>query len=199
MLTLRREAATPADRAEVDRRIVARFGARRAILVSDMSGFSRITRRRGIIHFLALIQHMQDLCAPVIEDAGGAVIKATADNMFALLPDPLCAVRAAQALHVACAEDGRARTPDDRVQLAIGIGYGDILDIDQIDCFGDEVNLAFKLGEDIATTGETLITAAAAAALPGDLPSGSPWSLQRRSRHISGVELGHFEVVFPPR
>lgn len=34
--------------------------------------------------------------------------------------------------------------------VASGLGYGDILDLDAMNCFGDEVNMAFKLGEDAA-------------------------------------------------
>lgn len=188
LLHQRRLATTPEARAEVERRLLARFGARRAIVVTDMSGFSRITRQRGIVHFLSLIHHMQGLCQPIVQSAGGVVVKAVADNLFALFPGPIEAARTARALHAVCAEDASGRPPDERVELSIGIGYGDILDIDQSDCFGDEVNLAFKLGEDVASGGETLITAAAAAELDGG------WALEPRRTRISGLDLDYFSL-----
>src|SRR5256886_5385868 len=39
-----------------------------------------------------------------------------------------------------------------------GIGYGEILVIENEDIFGSEVNLASKLGEDLAQRGEILLT-----------------------------------------
>jgi class 3 adenylate cyclase len=42
--------------------------------------------------------------------------------------------------------------------VAVGIGYGEILDLDAMNCFGDEVNMAFKLGEDVARGLEILVT-----------------------------------------
>ena len=45
--------------------------------------------------------------------------------------------------------------------LSIGIGYGPILVVENEDMWGNEVNLASKLGEDIAQDGEILLTEAA--------------------------------------
>ena len=50
------------------------------------------------------------------------------------------------------------------MQFSYGIGYGDMLDLDD-DMFGLEVNLASKIGEDLARPGEALLTPSAAAAL----------------------------------
>ena len=52
----------------------------------------------------------------------------------------------------------------DHVKFSYGIGWGEVLDIEE-DVFGLEVNLASKLGEDLAEPGEALLTPAAAAAL----------------------------------
>lgn len=54
--------------------------------------------------------------------------------------------------------------PEDcRLHASIAIGYGRILNIDEDDLYGDEVNLASKLGEDIAGRGAILLTEAAKA------------------------------------
>lgn len=42
--------------------------------------------------------------------------------------------------------------------VACGIGYGTILDLNAMNCLGDEVNMAFKLGEDVARGLEILVT-----------------------------------------
>jgi class 3 adenylate cyclase len=56
---------------------------------------------------------------------------------------------------------GLSAEPVGQSELCIGIGFGRILQLDD-DAFGDEVNLAYKLGEDIAKGREILITASAA-------------------------------------
>lgn len=48
--------------------------------------------------------------------------------------------------------------------LCVGIGYGRVLRIGDLDVFGAEVNAASKLGEDIAKANEVLVTQAARAA-----------------------------------
>jgi class 3 adenylate cyclase len=45
------------------------------------------------------------------------------------------------------------------------VGYGEVLMVDEDDFYGNELNLASKLGEDIADPGETLLTEAAHAQL----------------------------------
>jgi class 3 adenylate cyclase len=50
------------------------------------------------------------------------------------------------------------------VYPCIGVGYGRVLELTD-DVFGDEVNVAFKLGEDVATTREILLSDAVLAQL----------------------------------
>ena len=61
------------------------------------------------------------------------------------------------------AEKLNAGVPDEdgHVKFCLGIGYGKILELSD-DAFGDQVNLAFKLGEDIAEPGQILLSAEAA-------------------------------------
>lgn len=53
--------------------------------------------------------------------------------------------------------------PNQRLRFSYGIGYGEVLNLEH-DLFGLEVNLASKLGEDLAEPGDVLLTPAAAAA-----------------------------------
>src|SRR5262245_4509747 len=54
----------PDRRAEITEIIENTFGDNRAVLVLDMSGFSRTTQRLGIISFLSMIHQMQSICGP---------------------------------------------------------------------------------------------------------------------------------------
>ncbi|MCO4746694.1 MAG: adenylate/guanylate cyclase domain-containing protein [Proteobacteria bacterium] len=177
--------------AEAAERIRERFSRRHAVLVSDMSGFSRITQRRGITAFLALIERMRQLCGPCVEAAGGRVVKAEADNLLAVFPTPDAALTAGLAMHAACMADSLAREPDDQVRVCLGIGYGDLIDIGD-DVFGDELNLASKLGEDLADPQEILLTPAAAEPVTARL---EPYGPESHSLLLAGLHLNYWRIA----
>jgi adenylate cyclase len=149
--------------AEIDRAVRLRFEERHAVLVLDMCGFSRLSLRHGIVHFLAMIRRMQRLAVPAIVAAGGRVVKAEADNLFAVFPDVPPAVRAARRIGVILAAHNAVLPRDWDVHVSIGIGYGELLMVGDTDLYGCELNLASKLGEDLAGPGEILLTPAARA------------------------------------
>jgi len=155
-------AAAPDDRADIEALIRKTFQVHRAALVLDMTDFSISVRRTGILAHLALIRRMQVLCHPAIAAAGGEIVKTDADNVFAVFPLAAQALEAAEAIQRQLAERGGLATADGRsVGASIGIDSGDILLIRETDFFGDAVNIASKLGEDLAGRGEILVSARA--------------------------------------
>jgi adenylate cyclase len=172
----------PEDLVAIDRDIRERYEERRAVLVLDMCGFSRLSLRHGIVHFLAMIRRMQRVVAPVVEGAGGQVIKTEADNLFATFADVPPAVRAARRIGVDLARHNAVLPRDWDVHVSIGIGYGELLLVGREDLYGCELNLASKLGEDLAGPGEILLTAAAQARAPR-------LSTRRRRTRISGMTV----------
>ena len=155
-----------------------------AILALDMCGFSRLTIQHGIIHYLAMIHQMEEASVPAVRENGGQVIKQEADNLFAIFEEPVQAVEAALDIFRAF-EAINSVVPDDRdIYGSIGIGYGDTLVIGDEDLFGQEMNLASKLGEDLACRQEILLTAAAHAGLPEGLYKFAPMNFA-----ISGLEI----------
>lgn len=68
----------------------------------------------------------------------------------------------------ACQNLNVRRLPEEQVLFCVGIGFGRILRIGDVDVFGAEVNAASKLGEDIAKADQILVTRAACEAA-GDL------------------------------
>ncbi len=186
-----RNAGDEADHGAIDEQIKARFCRQSAVLITDMDGFSRTTKSKGIIAFLAMIQRQIDLCRPGIRDHGGQLLKVIGDDLFCAFPDAPAAVNAALAMQAAVAEDNETRAEDDRLGVAIGIGFGELLHVGDEDLFGDQVNRASKLGEDIATGGEILITEEVAAAIT-DLPG--CWMDHRKAR-ISGLSFDYYAVM----
>jgi adenylate cyclase len=152
-------------RATVEREIWADFGVTGAPLVLDMSGFSRTVRRRGIVAYLAMVRRMQRLTAPLVDRHGGRVVKFEADNLYALFPDVADALASAEAITEVLAADP-VSDPEDRIRVSMGIAYGSLVLIDGTDYFGDCVNTAAKLGEDLAGAGVVLVAQDAALRLP---------------------------------
>jgi len=151
----------PESLAEIDGEIWRRFGRTRAVLVLDMCGFSRLTMRYGITHFLAMIRRLQTIVRPVIAQGGGHVVKTEADNVFATFDDVPEALATARAIQRSL-DAANAFLPEDwDLHAAIGIGYGPILLIGDADLFGSEMNIASKLGEDVAARGEILLSSGA--------------------------------------
>ncbi len=77
------------------------------------------------------------------------------------------AVRCAIEMQNACKVHNATRSPEEKVLLCIGIGFGRILRIGDTDVYRQEVNAASKLGEDTAKADEILVTDAVRVAAEG--------------------------------
>jgi adenylate cyclase len=179
----------PERRAEISAEIEAAFTRQAAVFVLDMSGFSRTTQAHGVVSFLLMIHQMRLLAVPVIEAHGGKLVKAEADNLYCLFPEVAPAVAAARDITRRLDTVNVLLPATRRLYASVGIGYGAILTPGDEDLFGDEVNLASKLGEDVADGGMVLLTEAARANLPAEVAT----TEQRVS--VSGLTLVYHQVV----
>lgn len=153
-------------RSKIEDGIWASLGDDVAAMVLDMSGFSRTVRAHGIVYYLAMVRRMQRVTRPLVLAEGGHVVKYEADNLFAVFPDADAALRCAFAINAAFhAEPVPQEDCERRIHVAIGIETGRILHIPDHDFFGDAVNVAALLGEDLGKAGEILIGPNARAAL----------------------------------
>jgi adenylate cyclase len=159
----------PESLADIDGEIWRRFGRTRAVLVLDMCGFSRLTMRYGITHFLAMIRRLVTIVRPIIAAAGGHIVKTEADNVFATFDDVPEALAAARAIHRNLDAANTFLPEDWDLHAGIGIGYGPLLLIGEHDLFGSEMNVASKLGEDVAGRGEILLSVAARERIDADV------------------------------
>jgi adenylate cyclase len=168
------------------------FGAEYAVFILDMTGFSMLTRKYGIVHYLSMVQRMQLTTEPIVKSYGGFMIKYEADNCFAVFPDPLAAVNAAIAMQHAFAASNILTSEDLDIHISCGIDYGKILMVGQEDCFGDPVNRASKMGEDLAAAGEILVTREAMQMIPTD----AGIKAREMNVSISGISIPAYMIEY---
>ena len=183
-------AAPDARKPAVEQMILDTFQRRKAVLALDMSGFTLTVRRDGILAYLCQIRRMHKITKPLVLAHRGEVVKNEADNLLAVFDDVADAVAAALAMVNAAQVEGHAPL----LAFSVGIDVGDILLLEAVDCFGDAVNLAYKLGEDIARPGEVLVTQRVRELL-GD-PAGLGFQPMQVS--ISGMEVTTYTVTPAP-
>lgn len=168
------------------------YGTERVVFVLDMSGFSLLTRKYGIIHYLSMVRRMQLTAEPIVKTYGGSLLKFEADNCFAVFPDTLSAIHAAIALQLAFDASNLLTSDDFDVHVSCGIDQGKILLIGNEDCYGDPVNRACKLGEDIAAAGEILVTQDAMKNVISELD----FQLREINISVSGLTIPAFVVEY---
>lgn len=180
------------ERKQIEEQIWKKYGTENTVLVLDMSGFSLLTRKYGIVHYLSMIRRMQLTVEPIIAGHGGMLIKFEADNCFAILPNPLNATRAAISIQHAFASSNLLTTDDLDIHVSIGIDYGKILIVNNEDMYGDAVNRACKMGEDIGNANDILITKDAMQLIPKEAEiDGKPMQV-----NISGLNIDAFLIVY---
>ncbi len=183
--------AKDADKAETIRAgIWERFGVDGTVFISDMASFSSTSRKLGVCHFLKLIHRTRKLVAPVVERNRGILLKCDADNCYAFFKEPEDAIRASFDVSAALYELNDSFGLSEQVYLSIGIDYGRILLIDDVDFFGDPVNTASKLGEDLAVRAETLVTERAIARANFKIPE----LAEKMVARISDIEIKYIRL-----
>jgi adenylate cyclase len=183
---------TAEDRAEIEASLWDEFGVEQAIFILDMAGFSMSVEERGIVHYLSMMQRMRMTVEPLIRQNGGTVIKFEADNCFARFPDTLQAVQTAIIYnHTLSAMN--LTTPDDLdIHAAIGIDFGKFLLVKSSDAYGMPVNVASKLGEDVASSEQILVSKQAMDRIDEHAGiNSSPLDIK-----VSGLQLEAVEIIY---
>lgn len=181
----------PACASAQDEHVWQTSGIEAAVMVVDLSGFSRLTRRHGILHFLTIYRRACALAGPLVAASRGRIVKCEADNIIATFPTAGAALEAARALVAETTALDASLPVDDRVVVCLGIGFGRFLAL-RDDIYGDEVNLAFKLGEDVARGRQILLTEAAQTRL---IAEGVAVDGVERSIELGGVHARYYLLL----
>jgi len=174
-------------RSQVEKEAWAHFGSEGAVFISDMSGFSRTTRAQGICHFLALIRVVRPVVASAVGRHGGLLLKCETDNCYAFFAEVDPAIAAAVEINQALRELSRSETGLGKIEVSIGIDFGPLLLIGEVEYYGDPVNTASKLGEDLGCESEILITDRAMARATVEFGQ----TAKKHRTQISGIEIDY--------
>lgn len=176
---------------DIKKRVEDVFKQTRTVMILDMSGFTRMTHQGQLISYLLMINQMKRLALPCVEAAGGILIKAEHDNLTCLFDTVEDSLAASKEITERLASANVILPSDRELYVSVGIGHGEILNVANEDIYGDEVNLASKLGEDIAEQGDILMTTRAFE----QLKDGSGFTKETIS--ISGIRAEFYRAVPP--
>lgn len=181
----------PARRSEIEAELYQRFRRTLSILVVDTAGYTRGMTSEGVVPALVRLLRLERMLPFLVEPAGGTLLPREADNFMALLPDPSSALGCCRAILDEIRTQNEGVPPHAELAVSLGIGYGPVLVVgDDGPPFGEEVNLAFKLGEDVAGPNEVWVTEAAARAL-GEAGE----TLERLDLTLSGLPVAAYRLV----
>jgi class 3 adenylate cyclase len=166
------------------------FGAEGAVFISDMASFSSTSRKIGVCHFLKLIHRARQMIAPLIAQNNGLLLKCDADNCYAFFESTDDAIRASFDINAELFRHNDEFSLTEQIYLSVGIDYGRVLLIGDKEFFGDPVNTASKLGEDLAIKAETLVTKRALEQATLKVPE----TAERMVARISEIEIKYVRL-----
>ena len=123
-----------------------------AILCSDVVGYSRLAGADEESVLARLRTLRAEVMDPVVATHDGRVFKRTGDGTLVEFRSVVEAVRCAVAIQSALIDRNHGHSPDDRIELRIGVHVGDVVEEADGDLMGDGVNIAARL-ESVAAPG----------------------------------------------
>jgi class 3 adenylate cyclase len=171
-------------------RIWDRFGTEGAVFISDMASFSSTSRKIGVCHFLKLIHRARQIIAPLIAKNNGLLLKCDADNCYAFFETTDDAIRASFDINAELFRHNDEFDMAEQIYLSVGIDFGRVLLVGDVEFFGDPVNTASKLGEDLAIKAETLVTKRAMERSELTIPE----TAERMVARISDIKINYVRL-----
>jgi len=137
-------AAVLRERERLDQLIEKEFRKKRAVLFTDVSGFTQYMHEMGDLRGRAWIQKHHDIVIPLIEQYSGKVLDIMGDGVMASFLDALSASKASIAIQKSLYEFNARTNKSDRIHVRIGINYGEIFE-EKNHIAGDAVNVAARI------------------------------------------------------
>ena len=178
------------DPAAFDKMIFDKYGETLTVMITDSSNFTRRTKQYGIIHFLSTMQKAYGEMGIVIQAHGGKVVKEWADDIFAVFPSSKAGLTCAMNMQKRLQEMNAGKPEEDTFTICVGLAKGEILFLER-EIFGDAVNMASKLGEDLASSDDILLSESVYEDVQNEFPQ---LSYEQKYTKMSGVEFNYYLV-----
>jgi class 3 adenylate cyclase len=107
-----------------------------------------------------------DALEKIVTRHGGVTLSDKADNLMLLFPDPLKAAACSIEMHRWLKRRNKGVPAQKQYNICVGIHHGSLLRFAN-DAYGPAVNVAFKLGEDIAAKDELIVSGQVNAMIKG--------------------------------
>ncbi len=167
------------------------FGVEVAALVIDSVGFTRTTQAKGIVYFLTQLAKSRKITNQVMDKYKPISYTFHADNCYAFFRDVNLAFNAAIELQKMTQKASIPLIGDEYFGLSIGIGFGRLLKAGSHEhYFGDEMNIASKLGEDTGSRDDILLSDNAY----NSLAKKKNFLFKMHTSSISGVEFKYHQL-----
>jgi class 3 adenylate cyclase/FixJ family two-component response regulator len=127
-----------------------------AVLVADVSGYSRLMGMNEEKTLERLMGHRRALVDPAIAQHHGRIVKTAGDGILAEFASVVDAVRCAVEMQRGMAERNSGVPIDERLEFRVGINLSDII-VEGNDIYGDGVNVAARV-EALADAGGVLVS-----------------------------------------
>jgi class 3 adenylate cyclase len=128
------------------------------MLQSDLSGFTRLTKKYGILHFMTLIMNCRKIFEHQLNACDGEVLKYDGDNIICRFPCSKVAISCVLEIYRDIEEYNKDKEEDFQIRCKIGMAKGIVLVSSQGDIMGDGWEDCCTLSEEMAKVGEILIT-----------------------------------------
>lgn len=179
-------------RKKIENQVWDLFGTTKAVLVTDMSGFTCLTKSHGTVHYLSMIDTMYTITKQIVQKNSGLIVKVNADNCVSIFDTVDNALKTSISLNAEFDELNKNQPNQPDIKISSGIDYGQFLIHEGVDIFGNPINIASKLGEDIASAKQILITTNAS----NSLSSTKNIKLKTLKKSVSNVQIEAFEVIY---
>jgi class 3 adenylate cyclase len=130
-----------------------------AVMFVDVAGSTRFYEQRGDLAGMVMVQRMEALLLPLIQQHAGVVVKTIGDAVMSRFETAEAAVRCAVQIQRNLARQNADLSETDHLRMRAAINFG-LGFLRGNDVFGDSVNVAARI-EGLAEPGEILISPSA--------------------------------------
>lgn len=141
---------------EHTQKLLKRYRHFGTFLCTDLSGFTRLTKAHGIIHYLQLIAKQRIVMRDIFRQYDGKLLKYNGDDIIGIFSNPLNAVLAGYDATQQLAEYNLFREEKDRVEVKTAIGTGMYLQCGN-DVIGEPYYFATTLADSVLKKGDMVL------------------------------------------